>query len=82
MDLRVKHGTTKLLLENEPSWLNMEAFKAARVLMREVSALQHNASHEVEEWDHAFVYHPSEIAIPERDQPDLPKPLLMGGGCI
>ena len=71
-------GPTKLLLENEPSWLNMEAFKAARVLMREGSAFQHNGSHEVEEWDHAFVYHPSEIAIPRAGSARSPKTATYG----
>ena len=28
----------KIVIDNKPSWLNMEVFKAARVLIEEVSA--------------------------------------------
>ena len=38
---RRRPGTMKVILDNEPSWLNMEAFKAARVLIKEVSAFYH-----------------------------------------
>ena len=31
----------KTYIENEPYWLNMEAFRAARVLLKEVSACFH-----------------------------------------
>ena len=43
-------GAMKMVLENEPFWLNMEAFKAARVFIKEVSDI------EVTHWGHAFVY--------------------------
>ena len=52
-----------MILENEPASLNMEAFKAARVLIKEVSAFYHQEGLDVTHWGHAFVYHPSEISL-------------------
>ena len=55
----------KIVIDNEPPWLNMEVFKAARVLIKEVSAFYHQKDMEVTHWGHAFVYHPSEISLPK-----------------
>ena len=41
--------------------MNMEAFKAARVLIKEVSGCFHQQDMGVLEWGHAFVYHTAEI---------------------
>ena len=54
-------STMKLVVENEPFWLNMETFKAVRVLIKEVSAFYHQEDISVLDWGHAFVYHPAEI---------------------
>ena len=35
---RRRPGTSKTFVENEPFWLNPEAFRAARVLLKEVSS--------------------------------------------
>ena len=53
---RVSEGPNKDNRNLEPSWLNTETFKAARVLLREVSAFQHDAALAVQTWKHAFVY--------------------------
>ena len=75
-------GTMKMVLENEPSWLNMEAFKAARVLIKEVSAFYHREDMEVTHWGLAFVYHPSEINLPRSLHERFPKILQADVGCI
>ena len=65
-----KAATMKSYIDNEPFWFNMEAFRAARVLLKEVSACFHQEDMGVLDWGHGFIYHPSEInftrALPER----------------
>ena len=61
LDSKKRTATMKTFVENEPHWLSMEAFKAARVLLKEVSACYHQEDLGVLEWGHAFVYHPAEI---------------------
>ena len=73
LESKRKTGTMKMFIENEPFWLNMEAFKAARVLIKEVSAFYHQEDMEVAHWRHAFVYHPSEITFPKMLQERFPK---------
>ena len=63
----------KTYVENEPFWLNMEAFKAARVLIKEVSGCFHQQDMGVLEWGHAFVYHPAEIKFTRILQERFPK---------
>ena len=64
LGLQKRVGIDKTMVDDEPSWLNMEAFKAAKVLLREVSAFYHADDLDVKDWGHAFVYHASEINIP------------------
>ena len=75
LEFRKKAATTKLYIENEPFWFNMEAFRAARVLLKEVSACFHQEDMGVISWGHGFIYHPSEInftrALQERF-PNIP----------
>ena len=61
LENKKRTATMKTYVENEPYWLNMEAFKAARVLIKEVSGCFHQQDMGVLEWGHAFVYHPAEI---------------------
>ena len=56
----------------------MEAFKAARVLIKEISAFYHDEDMEVLPWGHAFVYHPSEVNLPKVLQESFPKNLSYG----
>ena len=76
-----KTGTVKMHIDNEPFWLNMEACKAARVLIKEVSAFYHQEDVEVTHWRHAFVYHPSEITLPGMLQEKFP-PNPTGGRWV
>ena len=73
LENKKKTATMKTYVENEPFWLNMEAFKAARVLIREVSACFHQQDMGVLEWGHAFVYHPAEINFTRILQERFPK---------
>ena len=41
--------------------MNPEAFRAARVLIKEVSSCYHQEDLGVMDWGHGFVYHPSQI---------------------
>ena len=61
LEFRKKPGTSKTFVEKEPFWLNPEAFRAARVLLKEVSSCYHQEDMGVMNWGHAFVYHPSQI---------------------
>ena len=61
LEFKKTPGTTKTYIDKEPFWLNMEAFRAARVLLKEVSSRYHQEDLEVMDWGHGFVYHPSEI---------------------
>ena len=73
LEFRKKPGTSKTYIEKEPFWLNPEAFRAARVLLKEVSSCYHQEDLGVMNWGHAFVYHPSQInftrALQERFAP-------------
>ena len=81
LERKRKIGTMKMHIDNEPFWLNMEAFKAAGVLIKEVSAFYHQEDVEVTHWGHAFVYHPSEITLPRMLQEKLP-PNPTGGRWV
>ena len=72
----------KFYVENEPFWLNMEAFKAARVLIKEISAAYHQEDLDVTHWGHAFVYHASEINFQHHSNRSFPNISLLGDGCI
>ena len=61
LESKRKAATMKPYVDNEPFWLNMEVFKAARVLIKEVSAFYHQEDMAVMDWGHAFVYHPAGI---------------------
>ena len=61
LEFKKKPGTSKTFVEKEPFWLNPEAFRAARVLLKEVSSCYHQEDLGVMNWGHAFVYHPSQI---------------------
>ena len=61
LDFRKKAATMKSHIENEPFWVNMEAFRAARVLLKEISACFHQEDIGVLDWGHGFIYHPSEM---------------------
>ena len=61
LEVKKKAGTTKTFIEKEPFWLNPEAFRAARVLLKEVSSCYHQEDLGVMDWGHSFVYHPSQI---------------------
>ena len=63
LESKRKAGTMKPYIDNEPLWLHMEVVEAARVLIKEVSAVYHQEDMEVTHWGHAFVYHPSEISF-------------------
>ena len=73
LEFKKKPGTSKTFVEKEPFWLNPEAFRAARVLLKEVSSCYHQEDLGVMNWGHAFVYHPSQInfsrALQERFAP-------------
>ena len=73
LEFRKKPGTSKTFVEKGPFWLNPEAFRAARVLLKEVSSCYHQEDMGVMNWGHAFVYHPSQInftrALQERFAP-------------
>ena len=73
LEFKKKPGTSKTFVDKEPFWLNPEAFRAARVLLKEVSSCSHQEDFGVMNWGHAFVYHPSQInfsrALQERFQP-------------
>ena len=72
LDFRKKAGTNKPYIENEPVWFNMEAFRAARVLLKEVSACFHQQDMGVMNWGHGFIYHPSEINLTRALQERFP----------
>ena len=55
LEMKRKAATVKAYVNNEPFWLNMEAFKAARVLIKEISGFYHQDDMGVLEWAHAFV---------------------------
>ena len=61
LEVKKKAGTSTAFIENEPFWLNPEAFRAARVLLKEVSSCYHQEDLGVVDWGHGFVYHPSQI---------------------
>ena len=61
LEFKKRPGTSKTFIEKEPFWLNPEAFRAARVLLKEVSSCYHQEDLGVMDWGHAFVYHPSQI---------------------
>ena len=82
LESKRKAGTMKMHIDNEPVWLNTEAFKAARVLTKEVSAFYHQEDVEVTHWGHAFVYHPSEITLPKMFQERFLPILRVDVGCI
>ena len=73
LEFKKRPGTSKTFVEKEPFWLNPEAFRAARVLLKEVSSCYHQEDLGVMNWGHAFVYHPSQInftrALQERFAP-------------
>ena len=73
LENKKKAGTMKTYVENEPYWLNMEAFKATRVLIKEVSGCFHQQDMGVLEWGHGFVYHPAEINFTRALQERFPK---------
>ena len=73
LEFKKKPGTSKTFIEKEPFWLNPEVFRAARVLLKEISSCYHQEDLGVMNWGHAFVYHPSQInfsrALQERFPP-------------
>ena len=73
LENKKKTATMKTYVENEPYWLNMETFKAARALLKEVSGCFHQQDMGVMEWGHAFVYHPAEINFTRILQERFPK---------
>ena len=73
LESQLRAATMKSYVENEPFWLNMEVFKAARVLIKEVSAFYHQEDMGVLEWGHAFVYHPAEIIVTRALHERFPK---------
>ena len=54
------------------SGFNMEALRAARVLLKEVSSWFHQEDMSVIDWGHGFVYHPSEIIFTRALQDRFP----------
>ena len=78
LESKRKIGTMKSYIDNEPFWLNMEVFKAARVLIKEVSAQNHQEDMSVRDWGHAFVHHPSEINSTRALQERFPKLTSVG----
>ena len=81
MDVKKKAATTKSYIDNEPFWFNMEAFRAARVLLKEVSACFHQEDIGVLEWGHGFIYHPSEINFTRSLQERFP-PITHSGRWV
>ena len=73
LDMKRRAATVKAYVDKEPFWLNMEAFKAARVLNKEISGFYHQEDMGVLEWPHAFVYHPAEINFTRALQERFPK---------
>ena len=73
LDMKRRAATVKAYVDNEPFWLNMEAFKEARVLIKEISGFYHQQDMGVLEWSHAFVYHPAEINPTRALQERFPK---------
>ena len=73
LEFKKKPGTSKTFVEKEPFWLNPEAFRAARVLLREVSSCYHQEDLGVMNWGHAFVYHPSQINFSRALQERFPQ---------
>ena len=73
LEFKKKPGTSRTYIDKEPFWLNPEAFRAARVLLKEVSSCYHQEDLGVMHWGHAFVYHPAQInftrALQERFPP-------------
>ena len=61
LEFKKKPETSKTFVDKEPFWLNPEAFRAARVLLKEVSSCYHQEDLGVMNWGHAFVYQPSQI---------------------
>ena len=73
LEFQKRPGTTKTYIEKEPPWLNVEAFRAASVLLKEVSSCYHQEDLGVMDWGHGFVYHPSEINFTRILQARLPQ---------
>ena len=73
LEFKKKAGTTKTFIEKEPFWLNPEAFRAARVLLKEVSSCYHQEDLGVMDWGHAFIYHPSQINFSRALQERFPQ---------
>ena len=73
LEFKKKPGTSKTFVEKEPFWLNPEAFRAARVLLKEVSSCYHQEDLGVMNWGHAFVYHPSQINFSRALQDRFPQ---------
>ena len=73
LDMKRRAATVKAYVDNEPFWLNMEAFRAARVLIKEISGFYHQQDTGVLEWSHAFVYHPADINLTRALQERFPK---------
>ena len=61
LEFKKRPGTSKTYKEKEPFWLNPEAFRATRVLLKGVSSCYHQEDLEVMSWGHAFLHHPSQI---------------------
>ena len=81
LESKRKAATMKPYVDNEPFWLNMEVFKAARVFIKEVSSFYHQEDMAVMQWGHAFVYHSSEINFTRALQERFPKvgaPICIG----
>ena len=73
LESKRKAATMKSYVDNEPFWLNTEVFRAARVLIKEVSAFYQQEDLTVMDWGHAFVYHPAEINFTRALQERFPK---------
>ena len=73
LEVKRRAATVKPYVDNESCWLSMEAFKAARVLTKEISGFYHQEDMEVLDWAHAFVYHPAEVNFTRALQERFPK---------
>ena len=78
LEPKKRPGTSKTFLDSEPVWLNPETFRAARVLLKEVSSYYHQEDLGVMQWGHAFVYHPSQINFSRALQDRFPQVLSSG----
>ena len=68
LEMKRRAATVKPYVDNESFWLSMEAFKAASVLIKEISGFYHQEDMGVLDWPHAFVYHPAEINLQEHSK--------------